>query len=105
MTRMVISGYDFFPPVKEIDVDFETQPNMSNFFYHLIILHGQQLFRLYNWTWQINNFGKLTVYLNLFWNIYKLKYLHHFVFQSLYPTFNIYSILIPWTKDYSKFSS
>lgn len=34
-----------------------------------------------------------------------LKYLHHFVFQSSYPTFNTYSILIPRTKDYNMFSN
>jgi len=50
MTRMVILGYDFFPTSKQIDVDFGTQPNMSTFFLHLITLHGQQLFKLYNLT-------------------------------------------------------
>jgi len=34
MTRMVILGYDFFPPVKQIDVDLGTQPNMTNFFFN-----------------------------------------------------------------------
>lgn len=44
-------------------------------------------------------------YISACWDFYKLKYLHHFLFQSFYPTFNIHGILIPWTKNYSMFYS